>query len=71
MEERRSPFVENYGELFGKAQSATRCKHGQPIITVVFAEVSAGRTNEPAEGTEVAHRDRSPFFLYCSHGIAG
>jgi hypothetical protein len=31
--------VENSGELFGKAQRATPRKHGQPIITVAFAEV--------------------------------
>jgi hypothetical protein len=31
--------VENRGELFGKTQSATRRKHGQPTITVAFAEV--------------------------------
>jgi hypothetical protein len=31
--------VENSGELFGKAQSATPRKRGQPIITVAFAEV--------------------------------
>jgi hypothetical protein len=31
--------VENSGELFGKAQSLTARNHGQPIITVAFAEV--------------------------------
>jgi hypothetical protein len=31
--------VENSGELFGKAQSATSPNHCQPIITVAFAEV--------------------------------
>jgi hypothetical protein len=31
--------VENSGELFRKAQSATPRNHGQPIITVAFAEV--------------------------------
>jgi hypothetical protein len=29
----------NSGERFGKAQNATPRKHGQPIITVAFAEV--------------------------------
>ena len=29
----------NSGELLGKAQSATPPNHGQPIITVAFAEV--------------------------------
>jgi len=31
--------VENSGERFGKAQSATPRNHGQPIITIAFAEV--------------------------------
>jgi hypothetical protein len=31
--------VENSGELFGKAQSATPRNQDQPIITVAFAEV--------------------------------
>jgi hypothetical protein len=31
--------VENIGERFGKAQSATPRNHGQPIITVAFAEL--------------------------------
>jgi len=31
--------VENSGERFGKAQSATPRNHGQPIITVAFAEL--------------------------------
>jgi hypothetical protein len=30
--------VENSGERFGKAQSATPRNHGQAIITVAFAE---------------------------------
>jgi len=35
--------VENRGELFGKTQSATRRTHGQPTITVAFAEVEGER----------------------------
>jgi hypothetical protein len=31
--------AENSGELFGKAQSATSRKHGQPTITITFAKV--------------------------------
>ena len=31
--------AENSSELFGKAQSLTPRNHGQPIITVAFAEV--------------------------------
>ena len=47
--------MENSGELFGKAQSATPRKQGQPIITVAFAEVEgeclAGRMSLPRSGT--------------------
>jgi hypothetical protein len=60
--------VENCGELFGKAQSASVRK----IITGTFAKIGTERWQDGASLphiTEVPHRDRPPFRV-CSYNVA-
>src|ERR1700745_4105332 len=63
--------VENSGERFGKAQSATPRNQGQPTSTVAFAKLEGERWLD--EWACRGHRSSSSgsplLFSRCSHGV--
>src|ERR1700745_3807536 len=64
--------VEDSGERFGKAQSATPRNQGQPTSTVAFAKLECERWQDEwaCRGYRSSSSGPPTSFLYCSHGFA-